>query len=133
MKLLGEGEVLEYTGGVDVKGKGRMDTYVWTPPAMTFPRLLSGPAHPDSPLPVSPSELGVVQHVPSYSRPSLCSMKGAGMQQMLTRTTSKRRMGLPPKGLQSSSSKKQMDISQIVTHVLAKIKTQGKPKPLSAP
>ena len=24
------GEELEYTGGVDVKGKGRMDTFLWT-------------------------------------------------------------------------------------------------------
>ena len=27
-----EGEMLEYSGGIDVKGKGMMDTYLWAPP-----------------------------------------------------------------------------------------------------
>ena len=26
-----EGEMLEYSGGIDVKGKGMMDTYLWAP------------------------------------------------------------------------------------------------------
>ena len=136
-KLL-EGEALEYTGGVDVKGKGRMDTYVWTPPALalaTTPRPISGPPEPDSPSLAAPSESGGGRRFAMASRTSLCSLKTGGMQQMLASSpTSKKQLSpggpLPPRVLRS---KKQMDISQIVNHVLTKIKTQGKPKPSSAP
>ena len=139
MKLL-EGEALEYTGGVDVKGKGKMDTYVWTPPAMmaSAPRPISGPPTPAAPALNPHSESGLDRRAAANLRTSLpggvCSLKGAGMQRVLTSSTSKKKLAAPsPKLLRSSSSKKQMDISQIVTHVLTKFKTQGKPKPSSTP
>ena len=31
-----EGETLEPTGGMEIKGKGMMETYIWTPPTPTI-------------------------------------------------------------------------------------------------
>ena len=56
----------EATGGVDVKGKGRMETFLWTPPAV-YDSLSSGTAEI---FPTSSSSAAVAQNQLPYATAS---------------------------------------------------------------